>query len=179
MTEPAAPGRAPGLSVEEIRRLLGLQPLEPEGGFFAETYRSPRRIFKGGAGSDGLGYAPLATAIYYLLTPDQISALHRLPTDEIYHFYLGDPVELLLLPPDGDGGVTRLGADLAAGERPQVVVPAGVWQGARLAAGGRFALVGTTVSPGFEFADYEDADTDELARAHPAWGDLIRALVRC
>ena len=178
MTEPAAAGRGSGLSVEEIKRLLGLQPLEPEGGFFAETYRSQRRIFKGGAGSDGLGYAALATAIYYLLTPDQISALHRLPADEIYHFYLGDPVELLLLPSEGDGEVIRLGAGLAAGERPQVVVPAGVWQGARLAAGGRFALLGTTVSPGFEFADYEDADAEELARAHPVWSDLIRALAR-
>src|SRR5581483_11176343 len=96
-----------------------------------------------------------ATAIYYLLTPDTVSAMHRLATDEIFHFYLGDPVEMLQLRPDGSHRVAILGPDLDAGQRPQIVVPRGVWQGARLVPGGRFALLGTTVAPGFDYADYE------------------------
>jgi predicted cupin superfamily sugar epimerase len=82
------------------------------------------------------------------LTPDTFSALHRLASDEVFHFYLGDPVEMLQVWPDGSHRVVLIGTDLAAGERPQVVVPRGIWQGARLRPGGRFALLGTTVAPG-------------------------------
>src|SRR5207245_2095434 len=91
------------------------------------------------------------TAIYYLLTPDTFSALHRLPTDEVYHFYLGDPVEMLQLWPDGSGRVGTLGQDVRAGQLLQVIVPRGVWQGSRLRPGGAFALLGTTMAPGFDF----------------------------
>ncbi len=165
-------------ALEEVKRLLGLEPLESEGGFYAETYRCKVRVFKGGAGADGLGYAPLSTAIYYLLTSDQVSLLHRLPSDEVYHFYLGDPVELLCLDPDGDGRVIRLGPDLEAGERPQAVVPARAWQGARLPGDGRWALLGTTMSPGFEFADFTPGDRGELTAAYPEFAEIIEALTR-
>lgn len=146
---------------------LGLVPLLPEGGYFRETYRSTARH----------GGKALATAIYYLLTPDTFSAMHRLPTDEVYHFYLGDPVRLLQLGPDG-GQVIDLGPDLAAGQRPQWVVPAGAWQGSCLVAGGRFALLGTTMAPGYDPSDYEAGDRGRLTAAYPPWAALIAERTR-
>ncbi len=110
-----------------VRRLLGLTPLEPEGGWYAETWRS-RTMLPGST-------RPAGTAILYLLERGTFSALHRLGTDEIFHFHLGDPVEMLILGADGAGRVVRLGHDLVAGERPQQVVPAGAWQGAMEALG--------------------------------------------
>jgi predicted cupin superfamily sugar epimerase len=155
------------LSVETLRALLGLVPHPIEGGYFVETYRSADRLPAGRA---------VSTAIYYLLTPDSFSALHRLASDEVFHFYLGDPVEMLQLWPDGSHRVVLIGTDLAAGERPQMVVPRGIWQGARLRPGGRFALLGTTVAPGFDYADYETASRPALLSSHPAAAPLITAL---
>jgi predicted cupin superfamily sugar epimerase len=117
------------------------------------------------------------TAIYYLLTPDTFSALHRLSTDEIFHFYLGDPVEMLHLLPDGSGRVVLLGNDLYVGDRPQIVVPGGTWQGSRLVSGGRFALMGTTMAPGFDFEDYEHGDGNALTERYPAFAEHIARLV--
>jgi hypothetical protein len=163
------------LTAEEVRLLLGLEPLEPEGGFFVETYRA-RATLPPGALS-GLGAPrPLATAIYYLHTPETCSVLHRLRSDEVYHFYLGDPVELLLLAPGEAGHVLRLGTDLAAGERPQAVAPAGVWQGSRLAPGGRWALLGTTLAPGYDVADYEAGRREDLVARWPEHRGMIAAL---
>jgi predicted cupin superfamily sugar epimerase len=104
--------------------------------------------------------------------------MHRLPTDEVFHFYLGDAVEMLQLHPDGRGEVIRLGSDLAAGERPQVLAPGGSWQGSWLVPGGRWALLGTTVAPGFEFADYTSGRRRELIARYPDFADLITALTR-
>lgn len=118
----------------------------------------------------------LLTSIYYLLTQDTHSAMHRLPADELYHFYLGDPVELLLLLPDGSGRILVLGNDLARGEMLQVLVPAGAWQGSRIRPGGRMALMGTTMSPGFRFSDYLQGSADELIERFPDWKDMIRTL---
>lgn len=157
------------LTVEALRALLGLMPHPVEGGYFVETYRSADRLPAG---------RPVSTAIYYLLTPDTFSAIHRLASDEVFHFYLGDPVEMLLLWPDGSHRIEVIGTALASGERPQLVVPRGVWQGARLRAGGRFALLGTTVAPGFDYADYETGSRPTLVRTHPAAAQLITALTR-
>jgi hypothetical protein len=104
--------------------------------------------------------------------------LHRLRSDEIYHFYLGDPVELLLLEPGGTGRLLVLGADLVAGLRPQAVAPAGAWQGSRLAAGGRWALLGTTMAPGFDPADFEPGRRADLSARWPDHRALIEALTR-
>jgi uncharacterized protein len=165
------------MTADEVIRLLGLEPLELEGAFFAETYRS-RAVLATGA-LPGLGAArALATAIYYLLDPGTYSALHRLRSDEIYHFYLGDPVELLLLGPGAAGRTLRLGGDLAAGGRPQALVPAGAWQGSRLVPGGRWALLGTTMSPGFDTADFELGHREDLAAQWPQHRALIEALTR-
>jgi predicted cupin superfamily sugar epimerase len=118
------------------------------------------------------------TAIYYLLTREAFSALHRIKTDEVYHFYLGDPVELVQLLPDGSGRVMLLGNDLTSGAQMQIVVLRGTWHGARLAEGGKYALLGTTVSPGFEFADFEIGDRTDLTRSYPSFRDSIIALTR-
>ena len=161
------------MTAEEVIALLGLEPLPREGGFYAETYRSPR---KGNDGSASGKPRSLATAIYYLLTPSAFSALHRLPADEVYHFYCGDPVEMLLLGPDGSGETVILGSDLAAGQRPQRVVEAGVWQGSRLVPGGAWALLGTTMAPGFAPEDFEPGDRSELIRRYPGFSEHIVAL---
>jgi predicted cupin superfamily sugar epimerase len=122
------------------------------------------------------GPRPCATAIYFLLTPEAHSAVHRLQTDEVWHFYLGDTVEMLLLAADGSGRAVLLGPDLSAGQRPQVVVPRGVWMGARLSPGGRFALLGTTMAPGFDAADFEAGNRAALLAAYPAFREMILAL---
>lgn len=164
------------LTPEEIIGRLGLRPLVREGGFFAETYRSCEQLAPAALPSRYAGARALATAIYYLLTPESCSRLHRLASDEIFHFYLGDPVEMLQLDPDGSGRRFTLGSDLRTGMMPQVCVPCGVWQGSRLRAGGRLALLGTTVAPGFDSADFEAGDRDTLLAAYPDYASAIRDL---
>ncbi len=158
------------LTAEEVIAALGLEPHPLEGGFFRETYRTAQTL----RGQE----RPLATAIFYLITPDSFCALHRLPGDEIFHFYLGDPVQQLLLKPDGSGEEVTLGANVLAGQRPQVVVPGGVWQGASLAPGGRLALLGTTMTPGFAYPDYQKGDREVLSRQYPQFADRIEQLTR-
>jgi predicted cupin superfamily sugar epimerase len=159
----------------ELIAALDLRPLPQEGGYFRETYRSADVLLPGALPRYTSAKAA-GTAIYYLLSPDTVSALHRLPTDEVFHFYLGGPVEMLQLLPDGSGRLLILGTDLAAGQRPQVVVPRGVWQGSRLLPGAPFALLGTTMAPGFDFSDYEPGSRAALTRDYPAFTDLIRCL---
>jgi uncharacterized protein len=163
--------------VAALIRELNLQPLPGEGGLYAETYRSGGMIPAGAiAGRGGLGARSCATAIYYLVTPDGFSAMHRVASTEIFHFYLGDPVRMLHITPGGTGRCLVIGTDIAAGQRPQVVVPRGVWQGTRLLPGGRFALLGCTVSPGFDFADYEHGGRAALTALCPAFATEIAAL---
>jgi predicted cupin superfamily sugar epimerase len=158
------------LSAEEIIELLGLEPHPLEGGFFRETYRTTARLPD--------QERALGTAIFYLLTAINCSYLHKLPTDELYHFYLGDPVEQLHLFPDSTGRIVTLGDDLAAGQRPQMIVPSGVWQGASLVPGGQLALLGTTMSPGFAYQDYEAGVRAELVLKYPEFSERISRLTR-
>ena len=164
--------------VEDVKVQLGLVRHPAEGGWFAETYRADERLAAAALPGRYRGARPMSTAIYYLLTADTCSSMHRLSSDEVFHFYLGDPVEILELMPDGSGRLVVLGTDLARGMRPQIVVPRGAWQGARVAPGGRFALLGTTVAPGFDYADFERGERGELERRYPAWTSMIRALTR-
>jgi predicted cupin superfamily sugar epimerase len=159
------------MTPDEIKCMLKLQP-HPEGGFYRQTYISDERI--------GLarGARALATAIYYLLEPGTFSEMHLLTSDEMFHFYLGDPVEMLQLYPDGTSALTLLGQDLQAGQHVQVLVPAGVWQGTRLREGGKVALLGCTVAPGFDFDDYRSGNCTELAEKWPQQTEHIRALTR-
>jgi predicted cupin superfamily sugar epimerase len=163
-------------TAQELIAALNLRPHAMEGGYYRETYRSPDRLptalWPGRYTAD----KSAGTAIYYLLTPQTFSALHRLPTDEIFHFYLGDPVTMLQLLPDGGGQLVTLGSDILARQSPQVVVPGGVWQGSFLQPGGAFALMGTTVSPGFDFTDYEAGDGTRLAAQYSAFAELIGRL---
>ena len=169
------------MTATEIIRLLGLEPHPAEGGFFTETYR-PAESIPAGALPERYGSPrSVSTAIYYLLTPESCSPMHRLASDEIFHFYAGRPVEMLMLRPGGGGEIVVLGPDLAAGMKPQVLVPRGVWQGPRLEPGGgegAFALLGTTVAPGFEYDDYEEGERAELIRRYPDFGETIVALTR-
>ena len=165
-------------TVEALCALLGLVPHPIEGGFFAETYRSADLL-----GGDALpahyrGARAAGTAIYYLLTPETFSAMHRLGSDEIFHFYLGDPVEMLQLWPGGRTKIVVLGPDLAAGQHVQLTVPADVWQGTRLIGNGEVALLGCSVVPGFDFADYTRGNYAELAASWPEEADRIRQLTR-
>ena len=167
------------MTADDIKRALNLRPHPAEGGFFAETYRSETELLPGTIVAGGHAAAlPLATAIYYLLTPGTFSEIHRLPSDEIFHFYLGDPVEMLQLFPGGNGVTVRLGVNIVGGERPQVIVPKGVWQGSRLAPSGQFALLGTTMSPGFDYAGYCAGNRAELLREYPQFREAILALTR-
>jgi uncharacterized protein len=164
------------LTANDIIQRLELAPLPVEGGFFRETYRSRLTIPSEALPPGYDGNRQASTAIYYFLTPDMCSNLHRLTGDEIFHFYLGDPVEMLQLHPDGTGELIIIGSKLAAGMRPQVLVPAGSWQGSRLVSGGQFALMGATMAPGFEFADYTTATRNELAERYPQFAELIYVL---
>lgn len=166
------------ITADTVKSLLNLQPHPEEGGFFRETYRSPHPLSKDLLPGNYSEERFLATAIYYLLTPHTFSALHRLPTDELFHFYLGDPVEMLQLLPDGSGRTITLGQDITNGMQLQVVVKKGVWQGSQLRAGGQFALLGTTMSPGFESPDYESGQRKQLIADYPQFGNLIRVLTR-
>ncbi len=156
---------------------LGLQP-HPEGGFYRETYRSPETIAAAALPARYGGDRSLSTAIYYLLTPDSFSSLHRLQSDELFHFHLGDAVTMVQLHGDGRGETVALGHDVVAGQQLQVVVPRGAWQGMFLNDGGRFALLSTTVSPGFDFADFELGSRDALRAQHPSYAAMIERLTR-
>ena len=163
---------------ERIISMLGLEPHPEEGGYFSETYKADDYIAAELLGDRYSGSRSFCTAIYYLLTPDTFSTMHRVKSDEIFHFYSGDTVEMLQLWPDGSGRRVLIGNDIENGVLPQVMVPAGVWQGCRLIPGGEYALMGTTVSPGFEYDDYEAADRYELLRSYDGYTDLIKALTR-
>jgi predicted cupin superfamily sugar epimerase len=149
---------------------LGLGP-HPEGGYYRETYRAPLAV----EAPQGLRAA--STAIYFLLPARTFSALHRVRSDEVWHHYDGDPVELTMLREDGRTEIVRLGRNLAHGDRPQVVVPAGVWQAA-VPVGERFALCGCTVAPGFDFADFELPARAQLLERFPAVRELVERLTR-
>jgi hypothetical protein len=160
------------LTAEEIKALLRLELHPVEGGWYRRTYTSECTMELAG------GMRATSTAIYYLLEEGTFSEMHRIASDEIFHFYLGDPVEMFLLLSDGSSAVLTFGADLAAGQKPQILVPAGVWQGERLVEGGKLALFGCTVTPGFDFADYESGNYAELAARWPAESERIRKLTR-
>lgn len=168
------------LTAEQLIAHFDLKPLPVEGGYFKQTYRAEETIPADALPARYRSGKAFGTAIYYLLTsePESFSAMHRLPSEEVYHFYLGDPVEMLLLYPDGQGEHVVLGQDVLGGQHVQFVVPRGVWQGSRLVPGGRCALLGTTMAPGFDAHDYVGGDRNELIRRYPDQAGLIRALTR-
>jgi uncharacterized protein len=165
------------MTAERIIEILGLEPLPVEGGYYRETYRSEEVIQKSSLPVRYNGDRLTGSAIYYLITPETFSSLHKLPSDEIFHFYLGDPVEMLQLYEDGTGKVIKIGNDIANGYFPQATVPKNTWQGTRLVDGGTFALMGTTMAPGFEFADFVKGEREELVGKYPGFAERIVRLL--
>ena len=166
------------MTADEIKRLLKLQAHPREGGWFIQTWSAEEVIPRDALPARYPAARAAGTCIYYLLEPGTFSEMHRLASDEIFHFYLGDPVEMLQLAPDGSARTVVLGSDLASGQHPQLIVPKHVWQGSRLLPGGNVALLGCTVSPGFDYADYEAGSAQPLVREYPQYEELIRELTR-
>jgi len=161
--------------IEKIIKVLDLQP-HPEGGFFRETYRSQGVINEDSLSVDYSGSRNNSTCIYFLLTSDSFSAFHRIKQDEIWHFYDGSPLTLYLISPEGDYSTVVVGRELDEGHVPQYVVPGGYWFGATVEK--EYSLVGCTVSPGFDFLDFELADRNELVLAYPGLYNEIVGLTR-
>ena len=154
------------MTPDELIAYYALEPIPREGGLFRRTW----------AGSERPDGRPSGSAIVVLLTADDYSALHRLPSDEIWHHYLGDPLDLLLLAPDGSAAAAVLGPDIRAGQHPQLTVPAGTWMGARTR--GAWSFFGCTMAPGFTYEDYEHGDAAELTARYPSEATRIAALCR-
>jgi uncharacterized protein len=155
---------------------LHLEP-HPEGGFYRQTYRAsltlPNFALPGYTGDRAA-----STAIYFLLAGDQFSAFHRLRSDELWHFYAGSSLVVHVIEPGGNYRQLLLGSNYAADEQFQAVVPAGCWFGSSLRQPDTFALVGCTVAPAFDFADFEIAKRDELAAQYPQYRSIIERLTR-
>lgn len=162
---------------------LQMQP-HPEGGFYRETYRSSQLLNvaanpNGALNGDAtMVQRSVSTGIYFLLESGNFSAFHRIQSDEMWHFYAGQALEVLEITEAGALRVSRLGPQVAQGEVFQHVVPARTWFASRVAAGGEFSLVGCTVAPGFDFADFELADRAALGACFPQHQALINALTR-
>jgi len=162
-----------------IIELLKLKELPGEGGYYRESYQSSIKLNESSLNASSFKGERFASAcIYYLVTPLQFSALHQLKQDEIFHYYLGDPVEMLQIHKDGTSQIVTIGPDLENGQTPQVVVPAGIWQGTRLIEGGSWCLMGTTTAPGFDYRDFELGNRDEMTQRFPHLSDLIRTYTR-
>ena len=164
-------------AAEELIRRLKLAR-HPEGGWYRESYRSAESVPAAGLPERFTGARSFSTSIYFLLERGDISALHRIKSDELWHFYAGATLTVQVITPLGEHLALELGSDLASGASFQVLVPAGCWFGAELSEAGDYSLVGCTVAPGFDFADFEMGDRDYLLRQFPGHADTIRRLTR-
>lgn len=166
------------MTKEAIIEKFGMIPLDVEGGMWKAMFRSDE-ILPDGLLPGRRGEHSLYGSILYLLMGSSVSRMHRLATDEIWHFYFGSPCELLVLAPDGSGYTERLGQDVLGGETVTAMVPRGHWQGVRLAGQNdseAFALLGTTMAPGYEASDYEDGSEDLLG-LYPDFAEQIEPLL--
>jgi hypothetical protein len=154
-----------------------MQP-HPEGGFFRETYRSEEKIKKDSLPERFLGDRNFGTAIYFLLESHHFSAFHRIQSDEMWHFYYGSPLHIYVIAPSGELSLIKLGQNPENGEVFQAVVPYGSWFASEPAKPHSFSLVGCTVSPGFDFADFELASASTLGSLFPQHKTLIKRLCR-
>ena len=164
-------------TAKEIIDILGLKP-HPTCGFVAESYRSLQHIPRQALPAAYEGSRPFGSVLYFMVTPDAQIRLHRIRSDQMYHHYLGEPLEVLLLYPDGTGGITVIGSDLTAGMRPQLFIPGGTFHISRLGAGSAFALLGTTEWPAFEPPDLELGDPDKLMAEYPAFRHDIEDFIK-
>lgn len=166
------------MEAEAVIQALRLTKNTIEGGYYRETYRSAQSYGQDALPSRYQGSRQFSTSIYYLITDLDFSAFHRLISDEVYHFYAGDPVNLCLIDEAGHLEQIALGANILSGEVRQALVPQGVWQASHIKDGGRWALLGCTVSPAFEISDYEHGDRIRLSQAFPEHAELIGRLTR-
>ena len=164
----------------DVIKILNLEKLEPEGGFFRQVYKSKDQTMAPFGVSGAPVQRSVLTSIYYMVTPSSFSALHKLKSTEVYHYYLGARVELSLIDEKGSLRTIILGPRIELGDQLQVAVEKEVWQGCRILAGenAEWALVGTTVGPGFEFDDFELGNREALTRNFPQHVELIRTLTR-
>lgn len=165
------------MTVAYLVKTLELLP-HPEGGYYKEVYRSGGKIAALALPQEFTGDRNFATAIYFLIEKNNFSALHKIKSDETWHFYYGDALEVIELDDTGNLKTTLVGSGLAAGETFQYTVPANTWFGSRVKAGGNFSLVGCTVAPGFDFADFEMAGRDVLIEQFPQHKAMIEEMTR-
>jgi len=164
-------------TIDNIIKKLDLQP-HPEGGYFKETYRSKLTLSKEELPREFEGGRNACTAIYFLLTSDNFSAFHRIKQDEIWHFYSGSPISLHILTKEGNYEKQMIGSNLEKGEIPQFVVHGGDWFASEVESPNSFALAGCTVSPGFDFSDFEMASQESLIKLYPSYQNIISKLTR-
>jgi hypothetical protein len=166
------------MTAEQIIKHYKMQPLRQEGGFYIETYRAAQVLKKEILPADISGDRSMSSHILYLLTAKTVSLMHRLKYDEMFHFYLGNPVTMLQLHPDGSSEVITLGHDILYEQQVQVLVPKGTWQGAFIQPGGKFSLMGCSVAPGFDETDFEIGDRETLLAKYPDMREIILHLTR-
>ena len=159
------------MNVKDLIDRFSLEP-HPEGGYFRETYRSS--VSSNYNGFEGA--RSVSTGIYFLLPEGARSCLHRVKSDEMWHFYLGGPMCLVEIDEAGTFTETIIGSDISAGQLVQYVVPAGVWFGGYPLDGTAYSFVGCTVAPGFDFADFELAQRDDMLSAYPQHEEVIKLL---
>jgi uncharacterized protein len=166
------------MTAEQIIKHFKMQPLRQEGGYYIETYRAAEVLKKEVLPAGFSGDRKLSSVILYLLTAKTVSLMHRLKYDEMFHFYLGNSVTMLQLHPDGSSEIITLGHDIIGEQKVQVLVPKGTWQGAFIQPGGKFSLMGCSVAPGFDEADFEIGDRETLLAEYPDMRELIMRLTR-
>ena len=165
------------VTAQQLVQQYNLDP-HPEGGWYKETYRSTEYIPVTALPARFGGIRAFSTAIYFLLGQNDFSAFHRIKSDECWHFYAGDPLLIFVIRQDGMLDIIQLGNDTSKGQLFQYVVPANCWFASRPAADSKFSFVGCTVSPGFDFADFELADSAGLSALYPMHEIIIRELCR-
>lgn len=165
------------MTAEQVAEILGLEP-HPEGGYFKETFRSSEEISSGALPDRYNKARSIYTSIYFLITEESFSAMHRLKSDEIFHFYMGDPALIFMIHPDGRDEEKILGNDLLNGARLQILIPRHVWFGIKVIKPGKYTLTGTTMAPGFDFNDFEMADSDNLCSQYPQHTEKIQLFTR-
>ncbi len=144
----------------------------PEGGYFRELYRSDESISQGDLPGRYTGDRSFSTAIYFMLTHEDVSKFHRIKSDELWHFYAGDPLDVYLINENGLLEIRKLGINFSANESPQIIIPKNHWFGAKTT-GDSYSLLGCTVAPGFDFEDFELAKREELIREFPDLKETI------
>ena len=164
-------------TIEQLVSNFNMTP-HPEGGWYAETYRSAELIPKSSLPSRFKGDRVYSTAIYFLLPAKSFSAFHRIQSDECWHFYEGEPLNIYMINTQGVLSVIKLGKNISAGEIFQAVVPAGCWFASMPEVEAGFSFVGCTVSPGFDFNDFELANAEKLSGKYPQHATIIKRLCR-